>query len=235
MRLIIYILFLWPSFTSLDPFLGWVIWNVGQGQWITKVEFEQCIHIDFGGEHYSKPDLTNLCGNKRNILLITHADQDHISFYWMFRGLNHCYEKKSLVLLQKNKKDFSKNLKVCKQNPKTKILQIPNNSKSTNRNDSGLIYSHPKLTVLGDPHFRTEKFWLEETNPLTKNLVLAHHGSRTSNSQELVKYFTQINHYFVSSRFTRYGHPHWKVIERINQTGHKIISTEDFGSIAIEE
>ena len=31
----------------------WIIWNSGQGQWVTQVTNETCTHFDFGGEVFA--------------------------------------------------------------------------------------------------------------------------------------------------------------------------------------
>ena len=37
-----------------------IIWNVGQGQWVTAVEFDRCLHFDFGGEFFQLKEIKNI-------------------------------------------------------------------------------------------------------------------------------------------------------------------------------
>jgi len=57
-----------------------IVWNVGQGQWVTWIEDETCHHFDLGGERAPWSALHHVCGRKRNIAHFSHWDWDHIGF-----------------------------------------------------------------------------------------------------------------------------------------------------------
>jgi competence protein ComEC len=50
------------------------VWNVGQGQWITKVTADRCTHFDFGGEiqffQTVQSRIHHLCSRKMNELYL---------------------------------------------------------------------------------------------------------------------------------------------------------------------
>ena len=54
----------------------WVTWNIGQGQWVTHVLPDTCLHYDMGGEFGSfkknKKIMIRYCGNKLNKLNLSH-------------------------------------------------------------------------------------------------------------------------------------------------------------------
>ena len=84
---------------EIHPFV--VIWDIGQGQWITVVTNNVCIHFDMGGEwlpHDSRlrpphdprlrpryhdhrtPPVMKFCSDKSNRVYLSHSDMDHIKF-----------------------------------------------------------------------------------------------------------------------------------------------------------
>ncbi len=56
-----------------------VIWNVGQGQWVTWVTQTRCEHFDMGGERADWKLLRKLCGARQNKVHFSHWDLDHIN------------------------------------------------------------------------------------------------------------------------------------------------------------
>ena len=72
--------FLFPTFLiNQTESYNLVIWNVGQGSWLTWLEGPSCVHVDIGGELFPH-DVLRLCGDRENIIYLTHLDWDHISF-----------------------------------------------------------------------------------------------------------------------------------------------------------
>ena len=59
----------------------WVVWDIGQGQWVTHLTTEACLHFDIGGEigsyKYIDHPLKKNCSDKKNILFLSHWDFDH--------------------------------------------------------------------------------------------------------------------------------------------------------------
>ncbi|MCB0411023.1 MAG: hypothetical protein KDD22_00760, partial [Bdellovibrionales bacterium] len=78
--LIITAILLFPL--KISPSLPYqlIIWNVGQGQWVTLRMNSKCLHLDAGGEIFNWMAFAHDCGGKQQQILFTHADWDHISF-----------------------------------------------------------------------------------------------------------------------------------------------------------
>lgn len=57
---------------------GLIIWNVGQGQWVTRTDNGECSHFDAGGEFGPIKLVNQLCF--KNKIYFSHWDWDHISF-----------------------------------------------------------------------------------------------------------------------------------------------------------
>ena len=77
------ILFFKCSLAMTPPHLNYfVVWNIGQGQWVTHISNDTCKHFDVGGEFntFSKvrPYFIQYCSQKLNELFLTHWDYDHI-------------------------------------------------------------------------------------------------------------------------------------------------------------
>lgn len=58
----------------------WIVWNVGQGQWVTYVRHHQCWHFDFGGEKNPINEVYKYCYWRENRLILSHPDRDHYIF-----------------------------------------------------------------------------------------------------------------------------------------------------------
>ncbi len=65
-------------------------------------------------------------------------------------------------------------------------------------------------------------------------LKVAHHGSRSSSSQELLSQSRPQSALVSSGRVNQYGHPHYDVIDRLERTGSFIMSTSAQGSVILD-
>jgi competence protein ComEC len=228
---------------------GTVVWNIGQGQWVTVAENDSCLHFDMGGEFFPWRKIHALCGERLNKVYLSHWDWDHIG-----------------ALAQKK---FSKNLpRVCIASPpqgpasahKQKLLQkfercplesapksdsvsnsnlfrwkpkIENSAKASN--DNSQIYLYRKILLPGDSPQKQELLWSQEL-PLgsTRVLVLGHHGSRTSTSLELLEKLPHLQMAISSARWKRYSHPHSQTVAKLKRAQRPLLRTEDWGNIWIE-
>lgn len=224
----------WPS-QSLNSQDGsyFILWNVGQGQWATLSTPSQCIHLDMGGEHIAWSSVQRECQNKRNSLLLSHSDWDHISFIRkaQYRLKNLCLRNKPL--LPQKQKRFLKGLPRC---PKSSLKEInfhfqPSHPQKES-NDNSHIFGLHHFLIPGDSTAQMEKIWVRKLKPsLYKVLVLGHHGSKTSTSLHLLKSLPYIRQSITSSRKRKYGHPHNSIKSRLSQYGIPVLSTEDWGTI----
>ncbi len=218
----------------------WIVWNIGQGQWVTHVTADFCLHYDVGGEIGSfqliKDKLIQQCSFKKNHIFLSHWDFDHIinipnlaktfeQVCWQTRpGLR---GKTNATILKIT------NLKIpyCTQ----QFLRInqwqPLTGKSTN--DFSVVSFDDSFLLPGDSTILAEKKWTKEFKIInqTRILVLGHHGSRTSTSVGLLNQLPHLQLAIASARKARYGHPHAEVLLRLQKNKTPVLRTEDWGSI----
>jgi competence protein ComEC len=73
------VLLLPPSLSfNVRPIL--IIWNVGQGQWVSVVDDQGCWHFDMGGEFAPWEAVMAECRARRNFVSLSHWDWDHVGF-----------------------------------------------------------------------------------------------------------------------------------------------------------
>ena len=213
-----------------------IIWNVGQGQWITYIKNNNCYHMDFGGEYYPKLLLAKKCKSKKNWLFNSHADKDHINFVFSLKNIlpDHCFisPTKKLIKYARIKKH-----KICQLSKKSpiKIIYKPKKSKAKNRNELSRVYLiEGKVLNPGDSLKVNELYWAQkkELNKV-RTLILGHHGSITSNSDFLLQKLPQLKYSVASARKSRYGHPHGKVKLRLKLNKSPVLSTENWSHIII--
>ena len=240
MRYLFLVITLSPQGISHKPFNGWIIWNVGQGQWATYIDNQRCYHFDIGGEGFAKRHLQKVCGRKFNIVYLTHTDRDHSSFYKLLSSLRHCIEKHSfkLFVAKNNLAAARRSTFIPEECPELQtqgLLQIKLRTPFTDNNHQGFVYQFESFLIPGDVSSRSEKYWLNDIKRDSQLILLAHHGSGSSNSLKFLRSQKKIQHIFVSSRKGKYGHPHWSVLKRVEEINRRVISTEIFGTIAIEK
>ena len=228
----------WPSYEiSPQEWSSFILWNVGQGQWITFSSPSHCIHFDMGGEKVRWTQVQRECQNKNNWLFISHGDWDHLSFvYQARRKLKRLCLKNNPVLPQK-RKNFFKSFPRC-QGGSLETSEIHFHFKPRFRkkqlNDNSHVFGINHFLIPGDSTKKMERQWLHGLHPHKyKVLVLGHHGSRTSTSVELLDSLPYLKQAVTSSRKTKYGHPHRIVQDRLVKYGIPLISTEDWGTIRL--
>ncbi len=234
--ILIFILLFLPTSISQDFRNQIVIWNVGQGQWVTGFDQTQCLHFDIGGEFYSAQKISVLCKSRKNYLFFSHWDWDHIGFANKLRQLS----KSICVATEPNGRAIEYKLKFLNKIPKCNHMDYVetlsfNYSKAKKDNDYSRIYVYyKKLLIPGDSTKRMERVW----SPLIKDkklkwLFLAHHGSKTSTSKIFLKQYSSYEFAVASARKQVYGHPHRSVTNRLKEFKIPLLKTEDWGNIRI--
>ncbi len=210
-----------------------VIWNVGQGLWVTQVTTNTCVHYDMGGEIAPLHRARILCQKKKNLLYLSHWDFDHYRFVAQFQR-----QVAELCLVRAPpmpRKIHSRFLvKACQQHDsRTRALWTLASGKT--QNEQSFVYYHTQQKILlpGDSPMSQEKFWRNRVSPFTKTLILGHHGSRTSTSQKLLHRLTRTRLAIASARKKKYNHPHPEVAYRLRKFGISLISTQDWGNIIL--
>ena len=215
-----------------------IVWNVGQGQWTTWVRNDSCSHFDFGGEltHSNQllKKIERVCRFKNNYLYLSHADWDHYSFLPQIvkRFKSVCWKIKPN---QNLKFDFK--TEYCSESPDQPIIRILyTDHLSTEKNAISTVVQIPHILIPGDSPIKAEKKWIHSlgASANVKLLILGHHGSRTSTSQELINALPRLRMTIASQRTKKYGHPHREVAVKLFNRGLRIIKTEDWGHILIQ-
>ncbi len=217
-----------------------MIWNVGQGQWVTAVEFDRCLHFDFGGEFFQlkeiKTSYLRNCKNKRNELYLSHPDYDHYSFmpFIIKNSLHTCWAGQSIPHLKRT--DVG-SIEFCKGSPNKHLRPeiIYQNKLAKNKNESSVVYMYKGFLFPGDSTAKQELIWSQNlVRRSIKYLNVGHHGSKTSSSLKLLNHLPDLRFAFVQARKKKYGHPHKEVISRFEKNKIPIFRTEDWGHITIK-
>lgn len=235
-----------PYRFSIDKNPQLILWNVGQGRWLTVSKSDICIHFDAGGEFVDLAGITQECKGKQNKIAITHADWDHISF------LRHITKTKFRACrVQAETPESFKNSQVKRlymQLPtcealddatsfrvSKKSLRFYSKKKLFSRNDLSEVWNYKDMVLIpGDSTRIAEKHWAKKLSGASSILIVGHHGSNTSSSEELFKYFRNLKLALVSARRSVYGHPHPKVMMRFKKAKVPLLTTEDWGHIRVE-
>lgn len=247
MRITFYIIFFIVLFkiksANTPEYLNiWVVWNVGQGQWVSHILSDECFHYDMGGEFGSfkniKKKLLHLCGTKINKLNLSHWDYDHFA---NIPSLSQTLPK----ICWQNKPEFGKTKKAVQKILNLNIpdchqldanLKIWKPLTAQNTNESSMIFYTDRVLITGDSPIKNEKIWAYELSPIlsTRVLILGHHGSRTSTGDILLSKLNNLNYSIASARYLKYKHPHQDTLSRLSKYQIPVLKTEDWGNIWFE-
>ena len=104
-------------------------------------------------------------------------------------------------------------------------------------NDASLVlllrYGQFSLLLTGDMERRTERELIGHTGEVTV-LKVAHHGSQTSTSRELLESIRPGIALISAGRRNRFGHPSPRTLERLAKQGSRVLLTSELGTVRIE-
>lgn len=225
----------------------WIVWNVGQGQWSTLVNAEECHHFDMGGEKNPLQRVARLCRHKKNFVFLSHWDWDHVSFALKARRLlpQSCLALPPVGTSSARKMKILKAYSLCNAsfqpaNPPQRLTSTaaanPNTRAKIKSNDlSHVLLVEKKFLLPGDSSLSQEKVWsAKHSLNQVHFLLLGHHGSRTSNSDFLLSRLPKLKTAVASARFARYGHPHAEIHRRLKHYHVPLLKTEDWGNLWFE-
>lgn len=238
--LVLILLFLLPREVAEPSLSSWIVWNVGQGEWVTHVLPEHCHHFDMGGEHWPKKALAKTCGAKMNYVYFSHWDMDHVGFAKRAQSVlpKICLGRAPLGETSKRKASLLSGWSPCPLNRAIQLWQPPlNRGKRKSSNERSQIYLNAPMLVTGDAPKDEEEVFTQSSMNLKRVrwLVLGHHGSRTSTSPSLLRALPNLHLAIASARHAKYGHPHSEVLQRLRFFRIPVLSTEDWGTIEIRE
>lgn len=229
--LFIFLFMLSPCPISMPLLPHLIVWNVGQGSWLTLDQQDICVHIDMGGTHKNLPAP---CPSKANSLFITHYDLDHISMARSQAQKAHlCLMDTVPTSVSPRKLQMLSPIPQCQGTPHSAVQRLYR-ARFKKRNESHAYVVAKSFLVTGDSDKNIEHLWANTNLPHIHYLLLGHHGSRTSTSEQLLSYLPRLRMAFVSALKKKYGHPHHEVMEKLKKRRIPVIMTEEFGNIAIE-
>ncbi len=219
-----------PSPLSIEPLFNFVVWDVGQGAWSTYYNADRCLHFDMGGEKFPWQKILQLCRWKRNEIYLTHEDWDHIN---AIKSFHFKVTKNCLFYPKPMKRKFPQTLQSCPRlSADVQILSMGASNKG--RNASSVIYLlRNQVLISGDAPQKEENKWAPMVPKNLALLILGHHGSNTSSSHQLLKQ-TKPLLAIASARQKKYGHPHFKVKQRLKKQRVPMLRTETHGSIFLQ-
>lgn len=232
---ILLLCFLWPSNLSKN-LLDWlIIWNVGQGQFVTWVQKNRCIHFDAGGEYFPSLEIIKYCKSKKNLIFISHSDYDHINFIPKLKKITSqlCQIPPQAPIYKLNYNKFFQGIPFCKTKDFNFNIHLAKQGKIKSVNQSSRIVENKLFWISGDATKKMEKSILHLISPPIKYYIVGHHGSKTSSSNELLTKFN-FKLAIASSRKEKYGHPHFEVLQKLKHFKIPMIETNNFGHIKIQ-
>ena len=247
---LIFIIFLDILLPKIDSNYSVYYLDVGQGDSALLVSpyKEEVIMIDTGGTykddyHVSKNTMTFLKSlgiNKIDLLIISHGDADHAkeTLYLLDN-----FKINNIMLNHNKDNDLEKMIRKSgkvndKYQSKYFSFQNINDYLSDDENYSSIItylkiYQYYFL-FLGDIPKVVEENLITDYNLQGNFLKLAHHGSKTSSSEEFLKNF-KINLAIISSgRNNVYHHPSKETIENLEKLNIKYLNTQTSGTILLK-
>ncbi len=107
------------------------------------------------------------------------------------------------------------------------------------RNDDSAVletvYGEVAVLLAGDITAQVERTIVTQLTPARlRVLKVAHHGSRTSSSRELVEAWRPQLALVSAGRGNTFGHPAREVVERLEQAGARVLRTDRDGQITLE-
>lgn len=221
-----------------------IVWNVGQGQWVTVVTPLQCYHFDAGGEFFPWRKIALQCQQKKNFLFLSHWDWDHIGALGkpaMKKYLpDVCLALAPLGRSSPRKMRILSAIQKCTATAPLLPVNIwqPAAESPFKGSSNGLSSVTQQRGILfpGDSTANEEKIWQDlPWVARTQILILGHHGSTTSTADSLLQRLSRVKMSFSSARWSRYRHPHSRTLARLRTARIANLRTEDWGNIWIAQ
>jgi len=230
--------------------------DVGQGDSILIETPEgKNILIDGGRPEYGEKVVSYLGEQKikkLDLIIATHPDFDHIGgLVEVMKKINvkqiidsgklHHTRTYARYLTQIRKKDILFNLAVENDkisiDPKLDIRIINTHAKGKNSNQSSIVlkmaYQDVSFLLMGDVGKAQEERLTEKYNLKADIIKIAHHGSKTSSSEDFLKKVNPKVAMLTYKKSNHFGHPVDRVITNLNKIDAQIYSTAVFGDVVI--
>jgi len=117
-----------------------------------------------------------------------------------------------------------------------RVIHPSPNDKSLDSNDQSLVveirFGAFSALLTGDVSAAVERTIRDRLNPVDV-LKVAHHGSRTSTSADLLKAVRPRIALISAGRRNAFGHPHPTVLSRLSQADVSTFSTAEWGTLRV--
>lgn len=223
----------------------------GQISWGEKESWQEKKKNYSIGSQTIAPSLKSLGISSVDCLYITHADADHAG---EIESLGSSLSIKKIIATKATFRE--KMVREQIQSLKSVQLQIidppavleyptkdtlaihPINEENSKNNDSLSLYvkiGEDSWLFTGDIEAEAEREILTRyPNLRVNNLKVAHHGSKTSTTQELLDQIKPTKAFISAGRNNSYGHPNEEVLDRLEEMNIHTFSTVEEGAIMIK-
>lgn len=183
-------------------------------------------------------------------LCLTHQDMDHIG---EASEILKSFDVKQLVFpvgvektknFQRDIRPFIRKTKIIRVLKGTTIKKLPLNilyplQEGKGENGDSLVlkghFGKMNFLLTGDLDLEGEKQLIDSAGAMINNIdvfKLGHHGSKTANSEDLLKVIQPKLAVISAGRNNRYGHPNVEVMDRLKYLDIPSISTQKYGMIS---
>jgi competence protein ComEC len=204
------------------------------------------------GEAVLMPYLSHLGITRLHRIFLTHAHADHmnglISLYrYIQSDLFYCSRKpvsdpgfQRLVINTPNRiQGIRSGMKFRQGSVLVKVL-APDDCKYTRKvaNDDSLVlqleYENRRILLAGDAELKSEENLVNNYSAEKLDVLkVAHHGSKTSTSQEFLDHFNTRLAVISVGRHNWFGHPHPKVLSELRRHHATVLRTDLVGTIRV--
>ncbi len=218
-----------PLFNLISAQVSFI--DVGQGDSCLLRKGNTAVLIDTGGNVYkdlATETLIPFFQKNRiydiDLVITTHDDYDHCGAY---QSLNEHFYVKNLVT---ESTDFPIIIGGMT------FVNYNNHTNSSEENDNSLVIGFRLLNkdflITGDASIKAEKTIMKEyINIPCDILKVGHHGSKTSSSDEFIKWLSPKDAIISVGKNNKYGHPNNVVLYTLKKYNVNILRTDELGTI----